>query len=97
MENNFRHQAWLISSRSELMQDVKLIWLWEKWKQSVADEIACETDPAADRAHLRTRAGRAADRGDASRRPGGHRRAARLVAIHQRPRHRCQRTGRRRL
>jgi hypothetical protein len=38
------------------MQDVKLIWLWEKWKQSVADEIACETERAADRAHMRTRA-----------------------------------------
>jgi hypothetical protein len=38
------------------MQDVKLIWLWEKWKQSVANEIACETDDAADRAHIRTRA-----------------------------------------
>jgi hypothetical protein len=41
---------------ADLMQDVKLIWLWEKWKQSVADEIACETERAADRAHMRTRA-----------------------------------------
>jgi hypothetical protein len=38
------------------MQDVKLIWLWEKWKQSVAHEVACETERAADRAHMRTRA-----------------------------------------
>jgi hypothetical protein len=38
------------------MEDVKLIWLWEKWKQSVAAEIACETERAADRAHMRTRA-----------------------------------------
>ena len=38
------------------MQDVKLIWLWEKWKQSVADEIACETERSADRAHMRTQA-----------------------------------------
>jgi hypothetical protein len=36
------------------MQDVKLIWLWEKWKRSVADEMACETERAADRAHART-------------------------------------------
>jgi hypothetical protein len=27
-----------------------------EWKQSVADEIACETERAADRAHMRTRA-----------------------------------------
>jgi hypothetical protein len=38
------------------MKDVKLIWLWEKWKQSVADEMACDTERAADRAHARTRA-----------------------------------------
>ena len=28
------------------MQDVKLIWLWEKWKQSIADELACDADAA---------------------------------------------------
>jgi hypothetical protein len=33
------------------MQDVKLIWLWEKWKQSIADELACDA-VAADRAHV---------------------------------------------
>jgi hypothetical protein len=38
------------------MKDVKLIWLWEKWKQSVADELACETERASDRAHARTQA-----------------------------------------
>jgi hypothetical protein len=38
------------------MKDAKLIWLWEKWKQSVANEMACETERAADRAHARTRA-----------------------------------------
>jgi len=38
------------------MQDVKLIWLWEKWKESLADEIACATERAANRAHMRTRA-----------------------------------------
>ena len=37
------------------MQDVKLIWLWEKWKQSIADELACDA-VAADRAHARTQA-----------------------------------------
>ena len=37
------------------MQDVKLIWLWEKWKQSIADELACDAD-AADRVHARTQA-----------------------------------------
>jgi hypothetical protein len=37
------------------MQDVKLIWLWEKWKQSIADELACDA-VAADRAHVRTQA-----------------------------------------
>ena len=37
------------------MQDVKLIWLWEKWKQSFADELACDA-VAADRAHARTQA-----------------------------------------
>ena len=37
------------------MQDVKLIWLWEKWKQSIADELACDA-VAADRAHERTQA-----------------------------------------
>ena len=36
------------------MQDVKLIWLWEKWKQSIADELAC--DAVTDRAHVRTQA-----------------------------------------
>jgi len=45
-----------LKAGADLMQDVKLIWLWEKWKQSVANEIACETDDAADRAHIRTRA-----------------------------------------
>jgi hypothetical protein len=29
------------------MHDVKLIWLWENCKQSVANEIACETERAA--------------------------------------------------
>jgi hypothetical protein len=38
------------------MKDAKLIWLWEKWKQSIANEMACETERAADRAHARTRA-----------------------------------------
>jgi hypothetical protein len=37
------------------MQDVKLIWLWEKWKQSIADELTCDA-VAADRAHARTQA-----------------------------------------
>ena len=37
------------------MQDVKLIWLWEKWKQSIADELTCDAD-AADRVHARTQA-----------------------------------------
>ena len=37
------------------MRDVKLIWLWEKWKQSIADELACDA-VAADRAHGRTQA-----------------------------------------
>jgi hypothetical protein len=37
------------------MQDVKLIWLWEKWKQSIADELECDA-VAADRAHARTQA-----------------------------------------
>jgi hypothetical protein len=55
--NDFRHQASLISKAgADLMKDVKLIWLWEKWKQSVADEMACDTERAADRAHARTRA-----------------------------------------
>src|SRR5262245_60351491 len=35
------------------MQDIRLIWLWEKWKQSIADELACDA-VAADRAHART-------------------------------------------
>jgi hypothetical protein len=35
------------------MQDVKLIWLWEKWKQSIADELASDAK-VADRAHSRT-------------------------------------------
>jgi hypothetical protein len=37
------------------MQDVKLIWLWEKWKQSIAHELACDAE-AADRAHARSQA-----------------------------------------
>ena len=40
---------------ADLDQDVKLIWLWEKWKQSIADELACDA-VAADRAHARTQA-----------------------------------------
>jgi hypothetical protein len=37
------------------MQDVRLIWLWEKWKQSIADELACDA-VSTDRAHVRTQA-----------------------------------------